>query len=196
MSEIVDIIKTRRTIRKFTSKKVPLSILKKCVTTAIYAPSAGNLQFVEYLIVNLPQQVEKIFFYTKWAGYIYPKGTPQKEERPQIFIVVLINKNKSSKPDLRDVGAGVQNILLSLWAHKIGSCWIGNCDKERIHKLLHLPSYIEIDSVIAVGYPLQLPKVVPFKGSIKYYLDKENRLCVPKRPFKDVIFINEYRERV
>ncbi len=193
MRDFLELIKTRRTIRKFLNKRVPISLIKKAIDTARYAPSAANLQFLEFLIITKKSLKEKIFPHLKWAGYIYPKGVPSQTERPSNYIIVLINKNKSQNPDLRDVGSAVQNILLSLHCFKIGSSWIGVFNKKEIMKLLRLPQFLEIDSIIALGYPAQKPKVVKFKGSVKYYLDKNQNLCVPKRSSKEIVFIDEYK---
>jgi len=49
---IYDLILKRRTIRKFKPKKVPRVILKKLINAARISPSAANLQFLEYLVVD------------------------------------------------------------------------------------------------------------------------------------------------
>ncbi len=193
MKDFLELIKTRRSIRKFLNKKVKLSLIKKAIDSARYAPSAANLQFLEFLVITKKNLKEKIFPHLKWAGYLYPKGTPSEKERPASYIMVLINKYKSQRPDLRDVGAGVQNILLSLHYFGIASCWIAAINKKEIKKILKLPNFLELDSVIALGYPAHKSKVVKFKGSVKYYLDKSGTLCVPKRPLKEILFINEYK---
>jgi nitroreductase len=104
--------------------------------------------------------------------------------------VVLINKNKSKKIDLRDVGAAVENILLSLVCFRLGGCWIGAIDKRRLRKILNIPSCYKIDSLVAIGFPVESP-ILEEKDDIKYWLDEKNRLHVPKRPLKSILHHNK-----
>jgi nitroreductase len=187
------LIKKRRSIRKFEQKRIKFNILKKIVNAGRLAPSAANLQFIEYIIVDDKKLVDEIFPFTKWAGYIYPEGTPKGKERPVAYIAILINEKKSSNPDLRDIGASVENMILTALEEGIGSCWLGAIDKKEISKILDLPNYAKLDSLLALGYPQESPKVVKYKNSIKYFRDKNGRHFVPKRDLKDILFRNEYR---
>ena len=187
---LFQLILKRRTIRLFKNKKVPFSLLKKVVESARRAPSAANRQFLEYLVVDKEDLKAKIFPCTKWAGYVYPKRVPPPEKRPSAYIIILINKNKSKKIDLRDVGAAVENILLSLVCFGLGGCWLGAIDKRRLRKVLNVPSCYKIDSLVAVGFPAESP-ILEEKNDVKYWLDEKNHLHVPKRPLKTILHYNK-----
>ena len=187
------LIVKRRTIRKFKQKKISSAILRKIVNCARLAPSAANFQFLEYLVVTDKRLREKIFPLTKWAGYLKGKAAPSLNFRPPAYIVILINQKRSSRPDLRDVGAAAENILLSAWSFGIASCWIASLEKGKLRKLLRIPPFYQIDSLIALGYPAGRSFAVQDKKKIKYWQDKAGNFFVPKRPLKNILFYNELK---
>jgi len=190
---IYDLILKRRTIRKFKPKKVPRVILKKLINAARISPSAANLQFLEYLVVDNLKLTGKIFPHTKWAGYLKGRGSPNEHEQPPAYIVLLVNKTRTKNPDLRDIGASGQSILLAALSFGLGSCWIASIDRPAIRKVLNLSSLYQIDSVIALGYPKQKSKAID-KNSVKYWQDRSGNLVVPKRCLKSLLHFNSLRD--
>ena len=184
-----ELITKRRTIRLFKQREVSLATVKRAINAARLAPSAANLQFLEYLIVRKKAVREKIFPYTRWAGYLYPKRMPPVGKRPVLYIVILMNKKKAKNFDLRDVGAAVENIILSILAEGLGSCWIGSIERKAIAKILKIPSKYEIDSLIAAGVSDEAPKLESDSENVKYWLDKKERIHVPKRPLRDILHL-------
>ena len=183
-----NLILKRRTVRLFKQKQVSKTILKKSVNAARVAPSAANFQFLEYLVITEKELCSAILPNTRWGGYVYPHRTPTKKQQPIAYILMLINKKKiqGKEPDLRDVGAAAQNIQLVLLNFGVGSCWIKSMDREKIRKALKIPRSYDIDSLIALGYPDEFPKLEN-KDSVKYWLDKKGRLHVPKRPLNKIM---------
>jgi nitroreductase len=193
-SSIYRTILARRTVRKFKSGKISFGLLKKFVNAARLAPSAANLQPLEYLVIDSPALSKKIFPHLRWANYITPKGIPLMGKRPVAYIAVLVNKNKEMPGySVYDVGAAVENILLSAWEKKIGVCWIKSLEKRKLESLLDLPRDLELDSVLALGYRAETPKVEIFKDSVKYWQDSRGRLHVPKRALADILHHNRVR---
>lgn len=198
-------ILSRRSIRSFQARRINIKLLRRMLNCARLAPSAANMQPLEYLVISTKSLCDEVFKHLKWAGYISPDGTPKPGCEPVAYIIILISKNKVShsvlkrdeaairfsfKPDLRDVGAAAENIMLFAQSKGIGSCWLGTINKIGIKKAFSIPKRLEIDSVIALGYPKMVSKTAKFTGSVKYYLDKKGALHVPKRPLKDIIYIN------
>ena len=179
----------RRTVRLFKQRKIPLKIIKKVINAARIAPSAANLQFLEYLVITKDSLRDKIFPHTRWGGYVWPKRVPPVDKRPTLYVVILINKTKATKPDIRDVGAAAENILLSLLSFGLGSCWIASLNRRMLRKILKIPVQYRIDSVIAAGLPAESPKLET-AHRIKYWLDRKGCLHVPKRPLYRIIHFN------
>ncbi|MBM3252145.1 MAG: nitroreductase, partial [Candidatus Omnitrophica bacterium] len=145
----------RRSIRRFKQKPIALSLLKKVVDAARLAPSAANLQPIEFIIVNNKILVEKIFQFTAWAGYLGDKGAPEEGRRPTAYIAALVNSKKCKKPKYSeaDVSAAIENILLVATELGLGSCWLGAINREKIAKILSVPKYVSLAYLVALGYP-------------------------------------------
>jgi len=194
-NKLYNLIIKRRTVRKFSQRKITLNVLKKIINAARVAPTAANLQFLEYILVKDKKTVDKIFPYTKWAAYISPEGTPGVKERPLYYIAIVINYNRSLNPDLRDIGAAAENIILSALSFQIASCWLGAINKEKISFLLKLPKHVKLDSLIALGYPKENPRIIDSDKKIKYWRDKKGCHYVPKRPLNGILFLNNYGKK-
>jgi len=184
----------RRSIRRFKQKPIALSILKKLVDAARYAPSAANLQPWEFVIVNKKDVVDELFGFSQWAGYLGKKGAPQAGQLPVSFIVALLNSERCLKPKYAqaDLGAVVQNILLTATELGLGSCWLGAIDRVGIAKLLNAPKNVSVEYAVALGFPDEKSIAEEMKRSHKYYRDKKGMLHVPKRPLAKIIHLNKY----
>lgn len=58
--EVFQAISQRRSIRKFKDKEVPESLIMKIIQAGIWAPSAGNLQSWEMILVKDPETRKKL----------------------------------------------------------------------------------------------------------------------------------------
>lgn len=186
---------SRRTIRKFKQEKIKPALLKKLVNAGRLAPSAANLQPLEYLIITKKNLKKQILANIAWAGYIKPEGDPKVGEEPVVYIIILVNKEISPTAD-KDIGASSQNITLAAMEEGIGCCWIGAFNKVRINKIFDIPKNYSIELILAMGYPAEKPKYldVSKNSSIKYYKDTSGTLHVPKRKFKDIIHFNGFKK--
>ena len=194
--DIYEIIKKRRTIRRFKQKEIKYELLLKFVDMARIAPSASNLQPLEYIIINKKEVVDKIFPNLGWAGYLGKEGPPPEGKRPVAYIVVIVNKNIQSSSYQYDSGASIENILLSATYEGIGTCWIGSINRENVRNILKVPENYLIDSIIALGYPDEESVIEEAKDSIKYWKDKKGIMHVPKRKLHDIIHFNMFGEKL
>jgi len=191
-NEIYNIILSRRSIRRFQQKKIPMSILKKMVNAARLAPSAANLQPLEFFVVNKKELCSKVFETLGWAGYIKPKWTPAANERPVAYIIILV-KNPNKNPwYIRDASIAAAYITIAAESEGIGSCILCKIDKEKLQKNLDIPEEYIIDSVIALGYKAEQPVIEKLVDSVEYWRDKKDVLHVPKRSLDEIIHINKF----
>jgi nitroreductase len=183
----------RRTVRRFKQDKITKDVLKKLVNAGRMAPSAANLQPLEYFIADDDSLKVKIFTNLAWAGYIKPEGDPGEGERPAAYIIILSDRKKNAAPD-RDIGASAENITLAALEEGIGCCWIGAFKKKQIDQILGVPENLSAELVLALGYPLEYPvcEDIEKDSSIKYYKDRSRTLHVPKRKLKDIVHINSF----
>jgi len=178
--------------RQFKPDPVSRDILKKLVNSARLAPSGANLQPLEFVVVDDEELRKKLFPCLKWAAYIAPEGNPKPGCEPTAYVIILVNADVRKSGFERDVGAAVENMILTAWEERIGSCWIASADTNRIQKILKIPENYKVDSVLVLGYPDEDPIIEEMKDSVKYWKDSKGRLHVPKRRLDDVLHFNGF----
>ena len=188
------LIRKRRSIRRFQQRPIQLKELERYVDDARLAPSAANLQPLEYLIVHKSELLDLVFGTLKWAGYIRPLGNPPEKERPVAYVVVLVNTEIKKDKYEKDAGAAVENLILGALADGVGSCWISSVDRNALSEILNIPQNRLISDVIALGYPNEEPVVVETAG-VEYFKDDQGCLNVPKRPLHSIIHYDRYQEK-
>ncbi|GAF70817.1 unnamed protein product [marine sediment metagenome] len=189
---LYELIISRRSIRQFKPEPVSREILEKLVSAARLAPSASNLQPLEFIVVDEAELRKQFFPCLKWAGYIAPEGNPKQGHEPVAYIVVLVNLQVKDKGYEWDAGAAVENMILTAWEEGIGSCWLLSVERDKVQEMLRIPMGYKIDSVLALGYPDEKPVVEDMEGSLKYWKDKQECLHVPKRKLEDIIHYNVF----
>jgi nitroreductase len=155
--ELSEAIKGRRSIRAFKKQDVPEEIVAKLIDAASWAPSAGNIQPWEFVIVRKSAVKEKLAQAALNESFI--------EEAP-VVIVVCADEGRSSMGYgvrgrtlycIQDTAAATQNILLTAYSLGLGACWIGAFHEDEAKKALNAPEGIRPVAIIPVGYPNEVP---------------------------------------
>ncbi len=182
---IYEKIVERRTIRKFTHESVSKETIERCVDAARLSPSGMNRQPLKYIIVNEEILLEKVFSTTRWAGYL-PDYEPSREEMPRAYVVVLLDKRIKEKVG-HDAGIAVMSISMVAYEEGLGSCILGAIDRPKLRRILKVPEELEIVLAVALGRPAEDPVTDKVKnGDIKYWLDENGVIHVPKRKLEDI----------
>jgi nitroreductase len=190
--KIYETIVARRTVRKFRPEPVAREILERLVDAGRLAPSAANLQPLEFVVVDAAGPRSEIFPCLKWAAYITPAGDPKPGEEPAAYIITLANTKIREKMFEYDIGAAMENMILAALEEGVGSCWMLSIDRDKLRAILGVPEDYRIDSVLALGYPAEEPTAEVMGDSCRYWKDAEGRLHVPKRPLATVAHFNTF----
>ena len=186
--DLMELLTTRRTYRRFTQKPVPADVIADMIEAVRLSSCGANRQAVRLVIVSSPELVAQIQPLVKWAAYLPPEqGTPKPEEQPTLFVAVV--QDTSIPGDLdTDTGIALANLTLAAWAKGVGSCIMGAIDRPRLTELLGLSENEKLHSMVALGYPAHASRVVPLTEAtgVKYYLDENRDYCVPKRAAADI----------
>lgn len=185
--EIYDLIKTRRSIRKFSTEPIPEDDLEQLVELARYAPAAANVQPLKYAVISGKTVCDKIFPHTRWAKLLGERGTPRKGEEPTAYIAVMSDVNKRLNTEA-DAAFAIQNIVLAAWAKGIGSCILGAIDRQKIAEIINMPQDCELNYIVALGYPAQSSIAEDACDSVAYYMDDNGTVHVPKRKLEDIMY--------
>ncbi len=149
--EILELIKERRSIRKYTDKKVKKQSIEKLVEAARWSPSGGNLQ--PYIIKAV--RGEKADKVTTFSPGIYGD--------PPVILVFCIDekqiKEKGSDGPIKymDVAVAAQNVCLEATDINLGTCFCRSFNKEAVKKILDIKERFEPELLLTVGHPDEVP---------------------------------------
>ena len=155
--ELLEAIKGRRSVRAFKQQDVPEETVEKLIDAARHAPSAGNIQPWEFVIVRNQEIKKKLARAALNQTFI--------EDAP-VVIVVCANEKRSSMGYgsrgktlycIQDTAAATQNILLTAYSLGLGACWIGAFNEDEAKRALNAPEGIRPVAIIPVGYPDETP---------------------------------------
>ena len=184
--------KTRSCRRFYQDQAVPFQTLKQLVNLARLSASAANMQPLRYILSNEPDKNERVFPCVAWAGYLQDWSGPEEGERPPAYIIILADREVSTKVDC-DHGIAAQSIVLGATELGYSACMITAVNREALRKALNIPERYDILMVIALGKCRE--KVVLEElgenGNIQYWRDEQQVHHVPKRTLDDII-MSEY----
>lgn len=154
--ELSEAVKDRRSIRSFKSKDVPEETVEKLIQAAMFAPSAGNIQPWEFVVIRNPEMKKKLVVAAHEQLFL---------EQAPVVIVVCANEILSSEGYgvrgktlfcLQDTAAAIQNMLLTAYSFGLGTCWIGAFEEEEVGRILKIPEGIRPIAIVPVGYPAKI----------------------------------------
>lgn len=147
---VFSVMESRRSTRKYLDKNVPDELLERILDAAGYAPSAGNFQPYEFIVVKNPETKKHIAEACKqdWMA-----------EAP-VHIIVCTNMKIASMYEergmklygIQDTAMAAGNILLVAEALGLRTCWVGAFGEAQVSILLHCPEYVRPAAIITVGY--------------------------------------------
>jgi nitroreductase len=166
METIMDIIKKRKSIRVYKDKPLPRKVVDAILEAAKYAPTARNMQELEYKVIFSKTLMEKLS--AGIVAAIEKEGMPLKGPpggKPDFFhgapLVILVTAPKDNHWAPTDAALAVQNIMLYATSVDLGSCFIGmaqliNRDKASL-KALNISDDMHIVAAVICGYPDEDP---------------------------------------
>ena len=147
---MLNLIKTRRSIRKFTSQEIEDSVLDQIIEAGTYAPSGLNNQPWRFAVIKGKETHNSLASHTRYSTII--KGAP-------LCIAVFLDVNESydRTKDIQAIGACIQNMLLAIHALDLGAVWLGEIlkNKDEVSKTLKAPKNLELMAIIALGHPAE-----------------------------------------
>lgn len=185
---VYDAIMKRRSIRKFEQKDIDRNDLIKLIDCARVAAYGANAQPLKFAVIDDKEKCADIFPFIKWAAYL-SDGAPKENERPTAYIAVLGDTSiKSSNTFEVEAGAAVTTMMLEAVEMGLGSCWLGAIQRDEIKKTLGFAENLSVVYLLALGYPSQESKICDMQdGDVKYFLDENNTINVPKRSLEEII---------
>ena len=174
MSDFIELLRKRRSIRKFTREKVDPETIDLLIEALLRAPSSRGINPWEFVVVDDEELLSRLSR-SKEHGSEFLKNAP-------LAIVVCADGAKS---DVWIEDCAIASIIVQLAALSsgLGSCWVqirkrmhdgGKSAEEYVRELLHLPEHLKVESIIGIGHPGETKRPTPAKD-LQYVKVKRNR---------------------
>jgi nitroreductase len=167
MSEEKDIrlLKERRSIRSYDSRLIDDEILTKILDTARWCWSAVNRQPWKFYVIRNKELISKVAKECTTG--------PFAAEAP-VLVALVGDVNAQPNWYIQDLSFVSLQLALAAWTFGIGTCFIGNINREKVKKLLNLKERDYLLTVLPLGYPYGgIPEPRPRKSldEVVEYLD-------------------------
>ena len=172
MNEVLETIKSRRSIRKYLPEQINNEELDIILESAIYAPTGHNDQPWHFTVIQNKELIDEMSAVSKKlmeessVDWMVKMG---KSEHLHLFYnaptVIVVSGKKGTVSPFADCCAAIQNMLIAAESLDIGSCWIGLVkfffeNPENVKKL-NLPENYEPYYAVCLGYKGSSNNVAP-----------------------------------
>jgi nitroreductase len=162
-------IKSRKSIRHFSTKKPSWKDIIECIDSARFAPMAGNLFPLRFILVSDKDKIQKLADasqqpFVSEAQYIVVVCSDCK-------MVLNAYEERAEKFCRQEAGAAIQNFLLKLEEKGLKTCWVGYFIDYLIKETLKIPKDVEVEAMFPIGYESKKPGKTPKKAKRKIDLD-------------------------
>jgi F420 biosynthesis protein FbiB-like protein len=181
--DFYDLVRSRRSIRRYTDRPVEQAILERILEAAIWGPSAHNRQPFRFAVLTDPAVKEALAraMGARLRADLTADGVPESliekdttrsysriTRAPVIIMICLSMTDMDRYPDARRAGLehvmaaqsvaiAAQNLLLAAHHEGLGACWM--CAPlfcpDVVIETLSLPDDWEPQAMITLGYPAE-----------------------------------------
>jgi nitroreductase len=147
--ELIQTIRMRRSIRKYTGEPVGEEDVRVLLEAAMSAPSANNSQPWHFVVVTERQTLDAL-------AAVHPYGK-MLSQAP--LCIAVCGEPAASGHWEQDCSAATENLLLAVTALGLGAVWLGVHPREQrvaaIGEVLGLPQGIVPLNLLSIGHPAE-----------------------------------------
>ena len=149
--EVFEAIKTRRSVRAYSTKSIEPISHERLLAALRYAPSACNFQPWRFILVEDQQLREKLAEASNRQMWM--------AQAPLIIVACgfaeMAYKSMGGYGNSVevDIAIALDHLTLIAVAEGLGTCWIGAFDEQNVKDLLNVPKKVKVIALIPVGYP-------------------------------------------
>jgi nitroreductase len=158
--ELLEALRTRRSVRQWTAEPVPDEQLKELIEAAAKAPSGSNTQPWAFVVIREQGRLKRL-----------RAAAPGIAGRAAAIVLICLDKQRADEePGTAEydmvhmtLGAAMQNLLLAAHDQGLGACAIGSFHHASLASIVSLPPYLEVKLLVALGYPVSQPAAPPLR---------------------------------
>ena len=176
MADYFELLKTRRSIRDFEDKNVPLDSIKDIIRESCLAPSSGNRQPWRFIIINDRELIKRLSDESKRNLISYMERNPDAPVRKyedalrnkyfNVFynapcLVYIFGLKEVGSAQI-DCALATSYFMFSAAARGLGTCWVAlgkHIQDPELFKEIGMPKDCEIVAPVIVGYPRAIPDI-------------------------------------
>lgn len=145
--EFKEVLKKRRSIRRYKDTPVPRESIIEILNAARIAPSASHRQPWHFIVVEDEATRRRLAGRSSWAA-----------EAPAI-IVGVADPVASPNWCLNDMGVAFEHIVLAATDLGLGTCWMGQTRRDaELKELLGIPDELKVIALTPLGEPDEVPR--------------------------------------
>lgn len=173
--EFKDVVRGRRSVRKYQDKKIDREILNEILEDAMWAPSGVNIQPWHFVVAESDEAMEKVRELMRKASVVdAPHLHERFQKNPEVansalgFIAtlggaptaIMVFQGKDEYPLMEDgviesVSAAIENLVLSAYDHGLSTCWLTapmQADMDYEFRDAFAPGKGRMLAIICIGY--------------------------------------------
>lgn len=151
--EFQELVRKRCMVRAFRPDPVPEELIEKLLMSAVRAPSAGNLQAWEFVVVREPETKRRLGEAAVRQMFV--------AEAPVVIVACRNMERNAEKYGGRGrdfynlIDASFASLMILLAAHNegLGACFVGAYLDEEVSRILGLPEYVRTLGIMPIGWP-------------------------------------------
>ncbi len=163
---IYEVIKNRRSVRKYKSEPIPDESLKRILEAGRLAPSAHNAQDYKFVVVKDSEKRKKLARASTGQSFV--------GEAPIVITAVSLDPEHLMSSEVPayavDLAIAIDHMTLAAVEEGLGTCWIGVFSQEKVKEILGIPEDYKVAVLLSLGFPAD-------KSGPKIRKDLENLVC-------------------
>ncbi|MDD5603157.1 MAG: nitroreductase family protein [Eubacteriales bacterium] len=169
--DVYEAIKTRRSIRKYSSRPLEDEKLEKVLDAGRLSPSASNRQAWKFIAVRDKEKIIQMVEACNGQAFI--------AQAPAILVCCGTDPEgiMSCGQPRHTIDLSIATAYMILEAHELGlgTCWLGSFNEAKVKELLEIPENVRPVAVTPLGYPAERP------------------FPKPRKPLDEVVCYDSYR---
>ncbi len=154
--EFYDVIKKRKSIRKYRPSLIPDDVLNRILDAGRIAPSAKNYQPWHFIVIKDPEIKKRVAEASR--GQHWMADADVIVCGCALMDIVWSRMGGYMTSFAVDITIALDHMILAAANEGLGTCWIGAFDEKQVKEILQVPENVHVVALTPIGYPAQEPK--------------------------------------